>query len=80
MKAAWLNNFLKGTARESVRALVANGSQFSYTCIGRKTGHLCSESTPEVPEEFLLCIHHLYTKIFVTGSVKCQSQEFSSGL
>lgn len=83
MKTAWLNNCVfKGNRRESLRTTpVATTSQFSYVCIVGKIGCLLGKpGTSEIPEEFLLCIHHLPKKMLVTGSKRYHSQEFSSGL
>lgn len=83
MKTARLNNCVfKGNRRESQRTtLVETASQFSYVYIVRKIGCLLGKpGTSEVPGELLLCIHHLPKKMLVTGSKRCESQEFSSGL
>lgn len=83
MKTAQLNNCVfKGDRRESLKTtLVATASQFSYVCRVEKIGCLLGKpGTSEVSEEFLLCTHHLREKMLVTGSKRCQSQEFVSGL
>lgn len=83
MKTTPLNNCVfKGNRRESLRTiLVATASQFSSVCIGGNIGGLLGKpGTSELPGDFLFCIHHLPKKMLVTGSKRCESQEFSSGL